>query len=403
MSTTIHIIGAGISGLTAAYYCHKAGYQVVIHERSDRPGGVLNTKQTDHGLVETAANALVSNACIEALCDDIGVELLSHKQESKSRYIYRDRIRQLPLSIAELIGFVSKLGWNIITGNAKPKTLETTEQWGQRVLGNAASMYLLAPALQGVYAGNFKRMSASLIVGKFFNKQEQRAAKGKLKGSVSPRGGMGELIHTLTDYLQKQGCEFYFNATTLPQPSPQGPVVFCGSVHDAGDYVQAINPTIAKQLLDIEMLGLTTTTVFFDNDSKQAQGFGCLVPKHYGFSTKGVLFSADIFENRSEVRAETWIMDDMLDKTDSEVMDTIEKERRVLFGLDAKPLSLHPNRWQKAFPHYTVELESLLQTDFLTQLESQHLYLHGNYLGKLGLADIIFKASQLPKRIPSQD
>jgi len=220
-----------------------------------------------------------------------------------------------------------------------------------------------------------------------------------LKGSVSPKKGMVELITALGNYLTSAGCELHLGVKTLPKPTLEQPVVFCGSIHDAADYIAPSHPDVSKQLLVIEMLGLTTTTVFFENDPQQAQGFGCLIPKHYGLSAKGILFSADIFEGRSTVRAETWIMDDMLGKTDDELLETIQKERQTLFGLDKPPLAVSPNRWEKAFPHYTTELESLLKTNFLSELDKDNIYLHGNYLGKLGLADIIFKASMLPERL----
>ena len=36
---TIDIIGAGFSGLVAACYLSKAGHQVIVHEKHDKPGG----------------------------------------------------------------------------------------------------------------------------------------------------------------------------------------------------------------------------------------------------------------------------------------------------------------------------------------------------------------------------
>ncbi len=47
MKPTITIIGAGISGLTAAVYLHQKGYKVQILEASDRAGGRIKTDVVD--------------------------------------------------------------------------------------------------------------------------------------------------------------------------------------------------------------------------------------------------------------------------------------------------------------------------------------------------------------------
>ena len=47
MKPTITIIGAGISGLTAAVYLHRNGFQVQILEASDRAGGRIKTDSID--------------------------------------------------------------------------------------------------------------------------------------------------------------------------------------------------------------------------------------------------------------------------------------------------------------------------------------------------------------------
>jgi protoporphyrinogen oxidase len=48
----INIIGAGISGLTAAYYLEKEGHQINIIEKSDRVGGRMKTDKVDGYLLD---------------------------------------------------------------------------------------------------------------------------------------------------------------------------------------------------------------------------------------------------------------------------------------------------------------------------------------------------------------
>jgi oxygen-dependent protoporphyrinogen oxidase len=55
------VIGAGISGLTAAYRAQQAGAQVMIVEASAHTGGVLHTEKRDGFLLELGPDCFVSN------------------------------------------------------------------------------------------------------------------------------------------------------------------------------------------------------------------------------------------------------------------------------------------------------------------------------------------------------
>jgi len=64
----VAVIGAGPAGLTAACYLRLAGYQVVVHEAADRPGGSLNR------LAEKVVPPAVREAEIQAVLD-LGITL----------------------------------------------------------------------------------------------------------------------------------------------------------------------------------------------------------------------------------------------------------------------------------------------------------------------------------------
>ena len=58
---SVAIIGAGITGLTAAFYLKRQGWAVTVYEASNRVGGVIQSIRQDGYIAEYAAGNLVQN------------------------------------------------------------------------------------------------------------------------------------------------------------------------------------------------------------------------------------------------------------------------------------------------------------------------------------------------------
>src|SRR5256714_8289381 len=136
---TITVVGAGFSGLATAYFLTKHDLKVRIIEKSDRAGGLIRTIRTEHGLVETAANGLLSSARLEAMCADIGVPLIATRREARKRFIYRGKPKQLPLRAVELFALSVRLA--VSAASLRPRQFESIHDWGTRVLGRGATDY----------------------------------------------------------------------------------------------------------------------------------------------------------------------------------------------------------------------------------------------------------------------
>ncbi|MBL8168506.1 MAG: FAD-dependent oxidoreductase, partial [Acidobacteria bacterium] len=183
---TVTVVGAGFSGLTTAYYLVKAGARVCLIERNDRPGGLLGTLRTEHGLVETAANGILNSARLEALCADVGARLIAPRSGASARYIWRGKPRRWPLKAGESIRVLTGLLSNATALRGKPQ--ETIVGWGQRVLGNGATRFALVPALSGIYAGDEQRLSAGLIFARR-TPDPVNQQKPQQRGTVAPAQG----------------------------------------------------------------------------------------------------------------------------------------------------------------------------------------------------------------------
>jgi len=406
MTGEVTIIGAGISGLTTAYFLVKAGVAVRVLEKQSRVGGLLGTHQTPHGLVETAANGLINTARLESMCADLGVTLLPLQPQSRARYFWRERPRRWPLTVGESLQMAAGLMRHL--GNWRPAAEETLDVWGNRLLGAAAVQHALTPAMGGIYASDADQLSASLI----FNRKglglepanqngDAKPAKPSRRGTVSPRGGMQELMDALSNYLRQHGVSIELNRGA--QLERDAPTVICTSAVHAAELLADRAPEVSQALRQVELLPIVTATCFYEHSPRQPQGFGCLFPRRAEIRALGVLFNDCLFEGRSALRSETWILGGAPDRevvhlNDGELETTLRRNHALLVGAEEPLLNCHVTRWPQALPHYTPALERALTT--MPPLP-KHLALVGNYLGQIGLAKIIERAHRVAAQFAS--
>jgi protoporphyrinogen/coproporphyrinogen III oxidase len=108
-----------------------------------------------------------------------------------------------------------------------------------------------------------------------------------------------------------------------------------------------------------------------------------------------VLFNNCIFESRGPAHAETWIFGGALDPevvnlSDQAFAELIASERKRFYGYSDEMLDIHITRWPKVLPHYSIDLEQILNT---LPPPPTHIGLVGNYLGRIGLAKILERAA----------
>jgi len=408
------IVGAGFSGLTTAYYLQKKGFDVEVIESSSAVGGLISTVKTEMGLCETAANGILNSILLENLANETGVTLIQPNKEAKKRFIYRAGLKhsrtlfRWPLKFLETLRMI--LG--LLLKRKKPRPHESVKVWGNRVLGQAASKHLLATALQGVYAGNPDTLSSSLILGRFFSRKKEKVAKPKMRGTVAPQNGMGELLGKIKSYLENKGAMFRFNTPFvlnkyINSRSKGDVLIICTGAKQAAQIFSQANTPLTNELGKIQMLPMISATVFFMKSLRDPLGFGCLFPRSSGARALGVLFNNCIFEGRSFVRSETWIFNqnelsvDEQSLSDSEFVDLIKSERFKFLRVSSKALYARVQRWPEGIPYYSTQLENVLENikPHLNQLKKENIFLHGNYLGSIGLSNILKESAHLPNRI----
>lgn len=404
----VTVIGAGFSGLVAAWRLEKDGFRVTVVEKSAEVGGLLSTRNESMGLVESAANGLLCSKLVEELFFDCGLAIQTPNKSARRRFLaVGGKVARWPLTTFQTLQFFLKLPK---ARKSRPLESESLDSWANRNLGELPAQRLVAPAMLGIYAADLKLLSANLTIGKFFDKSK-RNQRGRISGTVSAVGGMGALIRELRRHLESRGVIFKIGVdgkTALEiSRSRRVPVVVATSAWDAAELLDGDRRQ--QMLKSVQSVPLATLTLFFTNPPVK-RGFGILFSQSSdGGEPDGILGSlqnSEIFSGRASkgIHSETWILggasvgEQMIARSDDQITDLVLQKRGRLVDPDTQRRLIGKSltRWPRAIPLYSPELERMIP-ELLR--DSDRIALFGNYLGDLGLASILESSLRLPERV----
>lgn len=425
-SNKVLIIGGGVSGLVNAYSAIQSGSSVILHEKSNRLGGLIGTKLTENGYVEQAANGFLNSYFIEKLTQDLGIELLKpEKAANKRRFFRSNKLYKIPISIFQLLRAV--IGFCFI--NSEPQENENMETWSQRVFGKAFTKFIVEPAIGGIYSTELKLMYVQLVFSKFTfhknrsllrniflnRKNKSKSEKPKIRGLVSFKKGMQELIDSLHSFIIKNNlAKIHLNSeitnlNDILKSHSGSEIRICTSLSGTLRLLQ--NWDIAKEILNEYKLdpftyqSITTVTRFGMDTIFPYPAFGILFPREEGILAKGILANHSIFKGRVKNKpySETWIYSGnwIQDKNDDDIKYFLEEDRKKLLSL-SKLESLKTNSdihikiWKNAFPIYNKNLYNfnlcLDEIELACKGRNIPIRFYGNYRRGIGLRSLIENA-----------
>ncbi|PUZ47759.1 hypothetical protein GQ55_7G192000 [Panicum hallii var. hallii] len=240
---SVAVVGAGVSGLAAAYRLRKSGVNVTVFEAADRAGGKIRTNSEGGFLWDEGANTMTEGE-LEAsrLIDDLGLQDRQQYPNSQhKRYIVKDGAPALipsdPISLMKssvlstksklalfLEPFLYKKSKTRNSGKVSDGHLsESVGSFFERHFGREVVDYLIDPFVAGTSAGdpeslsirhafpalwNLERKYGSIIVGAILSKltakgdpvktgSDSSGKRRNRRASFSFHGGMQSLINAL--------------------------------------------------------------------------------------------------------------------------------------------------------------------------------------------------------------
>ena len=423
------IIGAGISGLIAAYDLHKKGKKVLIIEKTSRVGGCLFSSTKEGFTLEHGANTLVLTPRIQSLLEEL--HLIAQVKEPAFKpfrqYVWsikHSAPREVPRSpkalfLSDLFSLTEKS--RLIVGLFKKTSVSnesTVSQLFSSLLGSPIVERAMAPALRGIFGGDLTKLKIAAVFpkiaahlqngGSLFSYAKLLKSRGRKIFHLS--GGNAQITDALALLLSnnirkeievtqiaKVDHEFL---VTLKNNS-QSSVIKTKELYFAisGEALSQIVATSFETTLPIQRFA-PITVLHFAYNSKQPllkEAFGILFPKNTPFSSIGILFNSDLFPHASPKDQSLLTVcrggidsKDESDISDEDLIALSKNELKEIFTIPENLLSsLAVTRWKHAIPQYEDHFFEL--NEKFASLEKQFPGLHfiGVDRGAVGVPDRI--------------
>jgi oxygen-dependent protoporphyrinogen oxidase len=445
---TVAIIGAGITGLTAAWRLQEEGIPVTVYEAAPRVGGPIQSVRRDGYLAECGPNGILETSpLISGLVKDLGLESRRFycNPEAKRRYIVRDgRPLAAPDSaknflMTPLFSFGAKLrlaAEPLISRSAEKD--ECLADFVRRRLGQEFLDYAINPFVGGIYAGDPEQLSVhqafpklseveeqygSLIAGQFLGARA-RKRRGEVSKQRAPMFSFDEGLETLPRALaEKLGGAVRLNAAvTGLRRTPLGwevetergcedhsaVLIAVGAHQMALLPIEAAGAPDLSALTEVHYPPVASVTLGFKRLDVRAplDGFGVLVPEAEKMNILGTIFTSSLYPNRAPERHVTLTSyiggaraPHLALQSREEIVACVLKDLRQLLGIEGEPTFEHCIVFPEAIPQYNVGYGRFKQLMAEMEAAAPGLFIAGQARCGISLSDSILSGHKGAERV----
>lgn len=441
----IVLIGAGLSGLTAAFRLQKAGYQVTLLEKASRSGGAIASGR-DHGILwESGPNmGMDTTPKINELLTDLGIlgERVDANPISNRRFIVKHHeLIVMPMGggsfvTTPLFSATTKLGLfrEPFIHRSSPDIDESVAGFVRRRLGKEFLDYAIEPFVSGIYAGDPEILSVKAAFPKLFQLEQRYGSliKGTILGARERKRNAEKSKQKACSFSFKNGLQTLTDALAKALPDIQLGVNVESLARDANNFwtikgtkdgapaewtanavvlscpADAVSPLLkplsedaaaAAAAISYAPVAEVVSVWKREDIAHELDGFGFLVPKAENTKILGTLFSSTIFPFRSDsdhAVLTTYIggmrHPELCAKSDDELRAMEQADLSALIRIKRPPLWSKISRHEKAIPQYTFgHLDRIARIDSV-KTHNPGLFYCCNWRGGIALSDCVKNA-----------
>jgi len=447
------VIGAGISGLTIAYWLKKSGFDVTVLEKENRTGGSIITESTNGFLIDLGPNStLETSKVLTDLIDDLGLvdEKIYASETSANRFIVKNgNLHSVPTS---LTGFLKT---SLFSTRAKIRLVKepfikpthtddiSLAEFVRYRLGKEFLDYAINPFVAGVYAGDPEQLSTPAAFPKLFALEQKYgslirgtilgARERKKRGEVAKdraklfsfRNGMQTLTDRLTNLLNRQiklgiainnidkkdkGFELEISADGSSEKLFTDKLVLSVPAEHIAKMINNLSPVSVPLLKQINYPPVAVVYMGFkyEDIGRNLNGFGFLVPEVENRNILGSIWSSTIFPERApkgHACFTTFVggtRQPKLALSDKEkLLKLVFDDLEPLMKLKGKPIFTRVKQWDKAIPQYVLGYQKIQKLFDTLQLDIPGLYFSGNLQRGISVGDSVLSAHHTLQQIHS--
>ncbi|MFP5336091.1 MAG: protoporphyrinogen oxidase [Actinomycetes bacterium] len=455
----VAVVGAGVSGLAAAWALQRSGRcEAVVLEQAERPGGVLRRGPVPGGpaglVVDLGAEAILARRPEGLrLVEELGLSGdVEYPVTTRAAVFSRGALHPMPSgTVMGVPGDPAALGGLLDDDEVARAAAEPDGAWapvdgdvdvaswvGSRV-GPAVVDRLVEPLLGGVYAGHAGRLSLRATVPQLWPAAEsgasvvravaERGAGGTAAGGpvfAGLRGGVARLVEALADRLQVRtrsavhalearpdGFRLLVGARPAPEVVDVHGVVLALPAPRAARLLTGVVPAAAEGLAAVRTASMALCTVVLPAGTLGglADGqplSGVLVPPVEGRLVKAMTFSSvkwawveeaahghDVL--RMSVGRDGEERD--LQRPDDDLLAAALADAAAMLGRELAPSAGLVTRWGGALPQYGVGHVDLVARVRAAVDEQPGLALAGATYDGLGIPACIASADAAVARV----
>lgn len=321
------IIGAGITGLSAAYYLNQESqdYAIDIIEASDTPGGKIKTYRKDGYTIELGPESYLGRKKIMTeLATEIGMKDDLVINNTGQSYIYAKN-KLYPIPGGAILGIPTEVRPFITTrlispiGKLraamdyviKPKPMNPDVSVGaffRRRLGNETLENLIEPLMSGIYGADIDKLSlkstfpdfkvteekhGSLIKGMRANRKKMNS-KGPKTGQFRQfKNGLESFIERLAEVVTERGVQIKFNnkVQAIKQTNSGYDITINGETYHYDSVIVTVPHTVFKDWFNdgpldyfqtMKTTSVATVVMAFDESqvNNKANGTGFVIARN---------------------------------------------------------------------------------------------------------------------------
>jgi oxygen-dependent protoporphyrinogen oxidase len=429
------IVGAGISGLSAAYYLARAGQPSLILDPRPRAGGVIQTERIEGYTIEGGPDSfLAAKPEARAMIRELGLdsEIVASNDHQRSTYI-RKRGRMvrmpdglmmvvptkiMPMALSGLLGWGTKarMALEYFRRPGAPHPDRSIAEFIRDHYGQEAVDYLAEPLLSGVYGGDPRDLSVNSVLPRFaeLEKRYGSLTRGVLanrpKQSGAPlfqtlRGGLGQWVDAILGAVRDK-CELRQQRAEAVERVPGGFRIKAG-----GQWLETLHVVLAceaynaAKLLDGRLAELLNGIAYSSSvvvalgyfGPPPMPGFGFLIPRKERRRIVACTWVGTKFPCRAPQG--TTLARCFLSGEEEPDIGAVHRELQDLAGIRGEPQFHRIYRWPRAMAQYGVgHAQRIAEIEELAA-RVPGLHLAGNAYSGIGIPDCVRTGKQAAEKI----